>query len=202
MLANLRIKNVALIDEVEVAFAPGLNILSGETGAGKSIVVDSINFLLGGRTSRDLIRAGADFASVEGIIETEAPFIKEGLLQLGIAETHSDAGQLMLSRVMQADTGKSTCRINGRAVTVSVLKSAAEFLVDLHGQHEHQSLLDPAKQLEMLDSFCGDELTELKSALGEHLSKYKQATRELKKIEAGISADQLEIWRFQLNEIE
>ncbi|MCL1846199.1 MAG: DNA repair protein RecN [Defluviitaleaceae bacterium] len=214
MIVNLRIKNVALIDEVEVAFAPGLNVLSGETGAGKSIVVDSINFLLGGRTSRDLIRTGAPSASVEGIFDTDnmcrvprvlskpdsaSAALKQGLIALGI---ELDGGQLMLSRAMQADTGKSTCRINGRTVTVGVLKSAAELLVELHGQHEHQSLLDPAKQLEMLDYFCGDELAEMKTALAGHLSRYKEATRELKKIEAGTSAEQLEIWRFQLNEIE
>ncbi|MCL2356116.1 MAG: DNA repair protein RecN [Defluviitaleaceae bacterium] len=198
MITNLRIKNIALIDEVEVAFAPGLNVLSGETGAGKSIVVDSINFLLGERTSRDLIRAGADFASVEGVIETSASYIIEGLNAVGI-ETD---GQLMLSRTIQADTGKSTCRINGRVVTVAVLKSAAEFLVELHGQHEHQSLLDPVKQLEMLDSFCGPWLEELKVSLAELLSAYKEASRELKKVEAGASPEQIEIWKFQHNEID
>jgi DNA repair protein RecN (Recombination protein N) len=190
MISNLRIQNVALIDEVEVSFAGGLNILSGETGAGKSIVVDSINFLLGGRTSRDFIRAGAEFASVEGIIENAPPHID------------AEDGQIMLSRTMQADTGKSTCKINGRTVTVGMLKSTAELLVDLHGQHEHQSLLDPVKQLEMLDYFCGEELAADKKILEGLLSKYKETSRDLKKLTAGSSSEQLEVWRFQLDEIE
>jgi DNA repair protein RecN (Recombination protein N) len=198
MIINLRIKNVALIDEAEVDFAAGLNVLTGETGAGKSIVVDSISFLLGERTSRDLIRAGADFASVEGILEIP-PWVQAGLFSLGI---ETSDGQIMLARTMQADTGKSTCRINGRAVTVGVLKSAAEMLVDLHGQHEHQSLLDPIKQLEMLDYFCGDELSAQKKILENFLLKYKENNRELKKIEGGVAREQIEIWKFQLNEIE
>ncbi|MCL2577055.1 MAG: DNA repair protein RecN [Defluviitaleaceae bacterium] len=203
MITNLRIQNVALIDEVEVDFAPGLNVLSGETGAGKSIVVDSINFLLGGRVSRELIRAGADFASVDGVMEFDGPFfsfVKEGLFNLGIQGF--DEGQILLSRVMQADTGKSVCKINGRTVTVGILKSAAELLVDLHGQHEHQSLLDPTKQLTMLDQFCGEELSEHKKTLEQLLSRYKELNRDLKKLTSTVSAEQLEIWRFQLDEIE
>ncbi|MCL2225198.1 MAG: DNA repair protein RecN [Defluviitaleaceae bacterium] len=202
MITNLRIQNVALINEVEVDFAPGLNVLSGETGAGKSIVVDSINFLLGGRVSRELIRAGADFASVQGVMEFDGSFfsfVKEGLFELGI---ETEDAQIMLSRVMQADTGKSVCKINGRTVTVSVLKSAAQLLVDLHGQHEHQSLLDPIKQLTMLDQFCGAELSEDKKILEGLLSRYRELNRELKKLTSTASAEQIEIWRFQLDEIE
>lgn len=202
MIINLRIQNVALIDEVEVNFAPGLNVLSGETGAGKSIVVDSINFLLGGRVSRDLIRSGAEFASVEGLIEFDGPyfsFVKEGLFELGIDAAD---GQIMLSRTMQTDTGKSVCRINGRTVTVGILKNAAQLLVDLHGQHEHQSLLDPVKQLVMLDQFCGDELVSHKDSLVGLLARYKEINRELKKLTASVGAEQIEIWRFQLDEIE
>jgi len=191
MITHLRIQNVALINEVEVSFTAGLNILTGETGAGKSIVVDSINFLLGGRVSRDLIRAGADFACVEGIVEYSG-----SLDELGLENTD---GQIMLSRVLHADTGKSICRINGRIVTVGILKDVAGLLVDLHGQHEHQSLLDPAKQLHMLDHFCA--VAPHKAALEGLLHEYKRVNKELKALN-NIATEQVEIWRFQLNEIE
>jgi len=203
MITHLSIRNVALIDEAEVDFAPGLNVLSGETGAGKSIVVDSINFLLGGRVSRDLIRAGAGFACVEGVVEFDGPFfdfVKEGLLQLGIDGPECEDGQIMLHRRITADNGKSVCRINGRTVTVSVLKNAAQLLVDLHGQHEHQSLLDPAKQLAMLDQFC--EIGGYKKNLASLLAQYKEVNRDLKKLAASASSEQIDMWRFQLDEIE
>jgi len=193
VIRYLHIKNVALIDEVEVNFAPGLNILSGETGAGKSIVVDSINFLLGGRVSRDLIRAGAELASVSGIVEFGG-----SLAEFGVEDSD---GEVMLSRTMQADTGKSVCKINGRTVTVGILKSVAELLVDLHGQHEHQSLLDQVKQLHMLDGFCGEELAAYKNTLEGLLSEYRQADKAIKALN-NIAGEQLEIWRFQLSEIE
>ena len=201
MIDHLRIENVALIDEVEVTFAPGLNVLTGETGAGKSILVDSINFLLGGKATRELVRAGADFAFVEGILECTDPFVKAGLSEFGI---DTDDGQIVLSRMMQADTGKSVCKINRRTVTVGMLKEVASLLVDVHGQHEHQSLLDSNKQMRLLDQFCGSELESLKQNLADHLKKYRETDRAIKNI-AGIGNQrdaQIEIWRFQLAEIE
>jgi len=200
MIDHLRIENVALIDEVEVKFAPGLNILTGETGAGKSILVDSINFLLGGKATRELVRAGAEYAHVEGILEIEDPVVLQGLFALGV---EPEEGQLILSRTMQTDSGKSTCRINGRTVTVSVLKEAAALLVDVHGQHEHQSLLDSNKQLHLVDQFCGLKLEDLKIELAAELKKYREADKQLKAI-AGIGNQreaQIEIWRFQLDEL-
>jgi len=201
MLSHLRIENVALIDEVEVHFAPGLNILTGETGAGKSILVDSINFLLGGKATRDLVRTGAGFAHVEGILECTDPFIQEGLSAFGIDMADE---QIIISRTMQVDSGKSVCRINGRTVTVGMLKDAASLLVDVHGQHEHQSLLDAAKQLRLLDQFCGTELEAYKVELESLLKRYRETDRALKSI-TGVGnqrQEQIEIWRFQLGEIE
>ena len=200
MIDHLRIENVALIDEVEVKFAPGLNILTGETGAGKSILVDSINFLLGGKATRELVRAGADYAHVEGVLEVSDPIVIEGLFALGV---ETDQGTLIMSRTMQTDSGKSTCRINGRTVTVGILKEAASLLVDVHGQHEHQSLLDSNKQLHLLDQFCGEKLQVLKTELEAELKKYKEADKALKAI-AGVGNQrdaQIEIWRFQLDEL-
>jgi len=201
MILTLSIRNVALIDEVEVTFGPGLNILTGETGAGKSIVVDSINFLLGQRPGRDFVRTGADFAAVEGIIEITDPHIILALSGMGI--DLAGESQLLLERTIQAG-GKSICRINGRVVTVGMLKDACALLVDVHGQHEHQSLLDGNKQMVLLDQFCGEELVSYKSLLEELLKQYKENARALKEVQSINSQreEQMEIWKFQLSEME
>ena len=197
MISCLRIQNVAIIEEVEVFFAPGLNIMTGETGAGKSIVVDSLGFLLGGRPARDFMRTGADFAHVEGIIEVP----KENEAELEALGVSASDGQIMLSRTMQMQ--KSICRINGRTVTAGVLKDVATIFVDLHGQNEHQSLLDIKKQLELVDGFCGIELASLKQTLGSYLGEYRKKNRELKEI-VGVGderAKQIELFKYQLTEI-
>jgi len=201
MISTLNIRNVALIDEVEVNFAPGLNVLTGETGAGKSIVVDSINFLLGQRPGRDFVRTGAGFAAVRGIIEIEDPMIITALSELGF--DLDGEGQLLLERTMQAG-GKSVCRIAGRTVTAGMLKDACALLVDVHGQHEHQSLLDANRQMALLDQFCGEEMESHKANLGELLKRYRENARALKSIQGtgNQRAEQIEIWRFQLSEIE
>ena len=201
MISTLNIRNVALIHEVEVNFAPGLNVLTGETGAGKSIVVDSINFLLGQRPGRDFVRTGADFAAVRGIVEIEDPTIIKALAELGI--DLAGEGQLLLERTMQAG-GKSICRIGGRTVTAGMLKDACALLVDVHGQHEHQSLLDSNRQMALLDQFCGEEMEAHKTKLAELLKRYRENARALKSIQGTGSqrAEQIEIWKFQLSEIE
>ena len=199
MITSLTIQNVALIDQVRAVFAPGLNVLTGETGAGKSIVVDSINFMLGARPARDFIRTGADFASVEGIIEVNDAQLLNSLLALGITITD---GQLRLERVAPI-AGKSTCRINGRTVSVALLKEASALLVDVHGQHEHQSLLDNNKQMVLLDQFCGDKLAPQKDELTALLAQYREIARALKSL-AGVGnqrGEQLDFWRHQLQEI-
>jgi len=201
MISTLSIKNVALIDEVEVTFGAGLNVLTGETGAGKSILVDSINFLLGQRPGRDFVRTGADSASVCGIIEVEDPALITALNGMGI--DLAGEGQLLLERTIQVG-GKSVCRINGRTVTAGMLKDACALLVDVHGQHEHQSLLDSSKQMHLLDQFCGDEMTAHKANLEDLLRKYKENARALKDVQSIGSqrAEQIDVWKFQLSEIE
>ena len=187
MITHLKIQNVALINEVEVNFAPGLNILTGETGAGKSILVDSINFLLGGRLGRDFIRSGAEFAHVEGIVEA----------------ADENGEEIMLERTMQTATGKSVCKINGRTVTAAILKDTASQLVNLHGQHEHQSLLDPAKQLNLLDGFC-EGIFSCKTELEGLLMRYRDINKALKAL-TGMGnqrQEQIDMWRYQLEEIE
>jgi DNA repair protein RecN (Recombination protein N) len=197
MISHLRISDVALIREVEIDFGPGLNILTGETGAGKSIIVDSINFLLGERPVRDFVRSSAESASVTGIIEITDETVTAALSALGFGP---EDGQLMLSRTLSGS--KSVCRVNGRTVAVGVLKEISALLVDVHGQHEHQSLLNTDKQLRLLDQFC--DLTALKQELDTHLKNYREngkALRALSGLGNGREA-RLEIIGFQRDEIK
>ncbi len=138
MLRFLRISRLAVIDSAEVEFAPGLNVLTGETGAGKSILVGAVGLLLGDRASADLVRTGEDAAAVEAIFET------------------ADGGELLVRREVTAQ-GRSRAYVNGTLVTAAALKEQAAHLVELHGQHEHQTLLDPATHLQVLDAFGGLE---------------------------------------------
>jgi len=200
MITYLHIQNAALLEEVSVHFGQGLNVLSGETGAGKSILVDSINFLLGQRPVRDFVRTGSELAQVEGVIDFNDPLIEEGLFSLGI---EAEDNQLVLSRTLTA-VGKSVCKINGRVVPVGILKDAAKLLVDVHGQHEHQSLLDSAKQMQLLDHFCPAELGVQKKALESQLAQYRENARAMRALTGADNTreEQMEIWKFQLSEIE
>lgn len=152
MLETLKIKNIAVIDRADVAFEPGLNILSGETGAGKSIVIEAISLLLGSRATTDLIRTGENEAIVEGVFSTkEIPWIEKRLETAGF---ETGDGQLLIKRTVSR-TGKHRISINGELATIANLKSICEDLIDLCGQHEHQSLLKPSTQIELLDRFGG-----------------------------------------------
>lgn len=152
MLQTLKIKNIAVIDQVEVPFEQGLNILSGETGAGKSIVIEAISLILGSRATAELVRAGCEEGSVEGMFDTaQIPWIRERLERLGF-ESGSD--ELLIRRVIHR-AGKHRIYINGSLATLSILQEICDGLVDLCGQHEHQSLTRPAKQLELLDRYGG-----------------------------------------------
>ena len=200
MITDLRVKNVALIDEAEVQFGEGLNILTGETGAGKSILIDSINFLLGERPGKDFIRSGADTAIVEGMVVITEPETLKAISDLGI-EMEEDS-QLLLSRTLNAQ-GRSACRVNGRNITVSMLKEISANLVDVHGQHQHQSLLNPNKHIVLLDRFCGEELETLKKELIALITVHREISKELKSLQGapGQREAQMEIWQFQINEI-
>lgn len=153
MLQSLHVRNLALIEETEVEFSPGLNILTGETGAGKSLLIGSVNLALGGKFEKDMLRKGAESGLVELVFTGEGPKVSEKLLQMEL-EPEED-GTVIISRKLQA--GKSVCRINGETVTARQVKELAELLIDIHGQHEHQSLLNKKKHLEILDVYCGEE---------------------------------------------
>ena len=157
MLENLHVKNLALIDEIEVEFCPGLNILTGETGAGKSILLGSVNLALGGKYSADLLRTGAKF----GLVELTFSGIEGALLeQLESMDVYPEDGRIVLSRKLL--TGRSTSKINGETVSMGLLKDVASLLIDIHGQHEHQSLLHKKNHLAFLDLYAGDAVKKWK----------------------------------------
>ena len=154
MLQSLYLENIALIEKLGIELFPGFNVLTGETGAGKSIIIDAVNFVLGERTSRDLIRNGAARAKVEAVFnlnEGDAAFA--ALYALGI---EYDGNELILSRELSA-AGRNACRVNGTLVPVASLKSVSDTLVDIHGQHEHQALLDAENHISYLDAYCHAE---------------------------------------------
>lgn len=154
MLQSLYLENIALIEKLGIELFPGFNVLTGETGAGKSIIIDAVNFVLGERTSRDLIRNGAARAKVEAVFslnEGDAAFA--ALDALGI---EYDGNELILSRELSA-AGRNACRVNGTLVPVASLKSVSDTLVDIHGQHEHQALLDAENHIGYLDAYCHAE---------------------------------------------
>ncbi len=199
MLQHLHVKNLALIREAEIDFTEGLNILTGETGAGKSIIIGSITMALGGRVAREMVREDADQALVELVFSTDRPEILEWMDHLGIP---AEDGQLILSRKISGN--RSLCRLNGETVSASVLKEAASYLIDIHGQHEHQSLLNRRKHLEILDDYAHNDL----GALKDHLADSYRRCRELEKKLEEASADETgrlreqELLEFEISEIE
>ena len=173
MLVHLHVKNLALIDEIEVEFGPGLNILTGETGAGKSILLGSMQLILGGKTSRSMIRENAPYALVELLFQVENTKAKEALAALDI---YPEDGQVLMSRKIM--DGRSINKINGETSTVSQMKAAAACLLDIHGQHEHQSLLSKKKHLEILDAYAKDALGEKKERLAVCYQEYRKLKKE------------------------
>lgn len=200
MLEKLIVKNVALIDESEVEFAQGLNVLTGETGAGKSILIDSINLALGAKADKNLIRKGAEYAYVELVFMVAEPELQQKLKELEIFP--DEENKVILQRRIMP--GKSSCRINGESVSGKMLKEAAGVLIDIHGQHEHQSLLNEKKHLEVLDLYCGENLAEVKTSLSEVYAQYKEAVRELSEAQELDEAKSREISlaQFECKEIE
>lgn len=201
MLEHLHIKNVALIRESEISFGEGLNILTGETGAGKSMVIDSLQFALGGRAGKDFLRRGEKQASVEALFAVDTKALREKLEENGI-EPEED-GSVLITRTL-SETGKSVCRVNGSTVTVGMLKEIAEDLIDIYGQHEHQSLLNPSKHIRLLDRFCG-------AGFGDAMEEYKRSWHALKELEKQLDAlmgdesqreQRMDILSFQKEELE
>ncbi|MGN0419266.1 MAG: DNA repair protein RecN [Acetatifactor sp.] len=174
MLQSLHVKNLALLEETEVEFGEGLNILTGETGAGKSLLIGSINLALGGKFDREMLRAGAESALVE-IRFSGDKAVTDKLCEMEI-EVEPDES-VFISRKLQP--GKNICRINGESVSARQVKELAELLLDIHGQHEHQSLLHRKKHLEILDAYCGEELTPLLEEAGESYRRMSELSSRI-----------------------
>lgn len=199
MLCQLSIENIALIDKLSLELKDGLNILSGETGAGKSIIIDSLNFVLGERADKSLIRYGTDKASVEAVFEEYiTPAVSSYLDDLGI-ETED---VLVIRRKMSID-GKNECRINGRISTLSTLKGLTELLVDIHGQHEHQSLLKSANHISLLDKLGEKNIEKLKTEVEIDFKDYSSLKKEFARFGNSDERERkLDILTFQIDEIE
>lgn len=199
MLAHLHVKNLALIEEIEVEFGPGLNILTGETGAGKSILLGSMQLILGAKTSKNMIRENAPYALVELLFQIENEKAKEALKELDI---YPEDGQVLLSRKIM--DGRSINKINGETSTVSQMKAAAACLLDIHGQHEHQSLLYQDKQLAILDAYGKEKILPTKEKVSQAYREYSKCKTELNSMNMDEEQRNRELafLEFEIKEIE
>lgn len=200
MLLNLHVKNLALIDECEVDFTEGLNILSGETGAGKSIIIGSINLALGAKASKEIIREDREYALVELVFQLDTKKQEERIKELGI--DLQEEGQVIITRKLMNQ--KSISKINGETVPISMVKLIAEILIDIHGQHEHQSLLYNKNHLMILDEFAKTEILTIKQEVYDAYYEFEHLKRKLKDSEIDEEQRNREIAfiQFELNEIE
>ena len=199
MLQSLHVKNLALIKETEITLKDGLNILTGETGAGKSIIIGSVSLALGDKVPKELLREGDDTALVELVFFVENPKVLEKIRSLGI---EAEDETVILSRKITA--GRAIARVNGEAVSVSKLKEVASLLIDIHGQHEHQSLLSKKKHLEILDAYAKDALGDKKIRLSACFHEYQKLKKEWdsSNTDSEERARELSFLEYEVKEIE
>lgn len=199
MLRNLHVKNLALIQEADVDFSEGLNILTGETGAGKSIIIDSITLALGAKMSRDMIREKAPFGLVELLFEITNPVIIKKLEEMDI---YPEDGVILISR--KITEGRSVSKINGETCTVAQVRKAASYLLDIHGQHDHQSLLYKDKQLAILDEYGKEKIAPAKEQVAACYKEYASLRRKLSEgaMDEEQRKRQMAFLEFEINEIE
>jgi len=190
MITNLHIKNIGIIDDLEINLNKGMNVLTGETGAGKTLIIDSLGIICGGRFSKEMIRKGENHSYVE--ISIYAP-----------QDIHSVDGNIIVTREIYAN-GRNMCKINGRLVTVAELKNFMSNYIEIHGQNDNQQLLDSRTHIKYLDSFVGDEIFELKKEYKEKYVRYNEIKRELRDNYGDEKEKQrkLDLLRYQLNEIK
>ncbi|MEE0930815.1 MAG: AAA family ATPase, partial [Acutalibacteraceae bacterium] len=199
MLNSLHIENIAVIENTTIDFKDGFNVITGETGAGKSIIIGSINALLGGKISKDIIRNGADFAFVSGSFTVNNKSVIEMLNCYGYDCDEED--ELILQRKLNI-SGKSTCRINGRPATLVILKEIATHLVNIHGQHESYNLMSAEKHITYIDNI--GSLSDIKKQYRENLAVLRECKRKLNSAQSDSSQRerQIDLLRYQVNEIE
>src|SRR5580700_2459366 len=199
MLAELLVENYAVVERVRVRFHPGLNLLTGETGSGKSIVVDALGLVLGGRASADMVRSDTDRARISAIFEAPRQPACQALLEH--AGVPVEDGELLIEREVLAG-GKSRAFLGNRPVTAALLRELAPFLGDIHGQHEQQQLFSPESQLELLDEFAGlDEAREQAASLFRQWHQFQRELAELEKSEQE-KLRRADLWRVQKKESE
>ncbi|WP_147533898.1 DNA repair protein RecN [Bacillus marasmi] len=203
MLSELSIRNFAIIEALTVSFEKGLTVLTGETGAGKSIIIDAIHLLAGGRGSSEFIRHGEEKSELEGlfIVDDTRHRVFEKAKEFGI-EIDED-GMVVLRRDMTR-TGKSVCRVNGKLVTIAVLREFGSTLIDIHGQHEHQDLMNETRHLALLDQFSGEELVVAHIEYQRVFKRYEETKLRLKALSENEQkmAHRLDLLQFQLDEIQ
>ena len=198
MLTNLRVKNYALLDKIDIEFGAGLNVLTGETGSGKSILIGALGLVLGGRGTSEVVRTGEQSAIIEGLFEGKL----DEPVQLLLNEIGIDADdQILVIRRELGRDGRNRCSINGHLVTVAVLKRLGNLLVDLHGQHDHQSLLDARTHMDYLDGF--NDIKEPKKKMAETYRRFIEKLEALEIIEneIAVNQDQVQLYKFQLEEL-
>lgn len=200
MLITLDIRNIALIDRLTLELAPGLNVLTGETGAGKTIIIDSLDLALGGRADRELIRTGAEQAEVQALFTLEGEGIYAQLAELGVS---AEDGQLLITRQLSA-SGRNVCRVGERMVSLAQLRQIAACLVEMHGQHEHQALTDPHQQLRYLDAFARRELSQLKADVARQYAVWRELRSRMRalNVDERESARRVELLRFEQKELD
>ena len=197
MLIELHIKNLALIKKADIYFKEGLSVLSGETGAGKSILIDSINLALGAKANKDIIRVGEN----EGFVELIFTLDEKRKEKLKAMDISFEDDILILTR--KISTSRSVCRINDETVTLGKLREITDTLIDIHGQHEHQSLLSAGNNLVLLDSFCPKELSKLKSELSNDYGELKKINQRIQEgIDERLRKREIDILDFEINEIK
>lgn len=201
MLQEVYVKNLALIEEIRLEFDPSFNVLTGETGAGKSIIIDALSLALGGRFSSEMIRTGAESTLVEVCFLTKnRPDLAAYLEELGVLPETDNT--LVIQREV-GTSGKNRCRVNGQLVTVLALTKIGEFLLDIHGQHEHQTLLFPEKQLELLDCYCGASCLNLRDEFHKLHKEWQLLDKEYRDLQQNEFdlARKVELLQFQIDDI-
>lgn len=202
MLSEISIKNFAIIESLDITFEDGLTVLTGETGAGKSIIIDAVQLLAGGRGSQEFIRHGAVKAELEGLFTIAEPAhpVIDKLAELGI---DVEEGHIILRRDLNAN-GKTVCRVNGKLVTIAVLREIGSQLIDIHGQHENQELMHERSHIHLLDHFAGDKLTRASDNYTDLYERYRKLKSKLETADENEQqvAQRIDLYSFQLREID
>lgn len=202
MLKELSIRNFAIIEDLTVSFSNGLTVLTGETGAGKSIIIDAVHLLAGGRGNSEFIRHGARKAELGGLFQISSSLhpVHKKLEEAGI-EIEEDT--IILRRDLH-DTGKSVCRVNGKLVPLSVLRDIGASLIDIHGQHENQELMDEKQHIYLLDHFAEEQLAPIQEVYSSQYEEYRSLKRELASIsiDEQLMAQRIDLYQFQMKELE